>query len=138
MTRRVANPDWPRFDRATFSAAVRMGETWILSGIGSTDARGDVLHADDLVEQTRQIYVNASEIMRIAGTSMESVVKTVDYIVPQAVKEYGLTRQVRREFFASPFPAATGVVVHSLLRQGMLIEIEFWALATDEATAEAG
>lgn len=109
MTRRVANPDWPRFDRATFSAAVRMGETWILSGIGSTDARGDVLHADDLVEQTRQIYVNASEILRIAGTSMESVVKTVDYIVPQAVEESGLTRQVRREFSPPHFQLRLGL-----------------------------
>jgi 2-iminobutanoate/2-iminopropanoate deaminase len=135
MTRRVANPDWPRFDRATFSAAVRMGGTWILSGIGSTDAHGELLHPQDLVKQTRQIYVNASEILRIAGTSMESVVKTVDFIVPEAVEHYALTRQVRRDFFSSPFPAATGVVVHSLLRKGMLIEIEFWALAGDEATA---
>jgi hypothetical protein len=38
---------------------------------------------------------------------------------------------VRREFFSAPFPAATGVVVHALLREGMLIEIEFWATAQE-------
>jgi aminoacrylate peracid reductase len=129
MSRHVANPDWSRFKRATFSAAVRVGDTWILSGLGSTSPDGELLHPSDLVQQTRQIYMNAAEILRIAGTSMESVVKTVDYIVPEAVDRYPLTRHVRREFFSPPFPAATGVVVHGLLREGMLIEIEFWATA---------
>ncbi len=92
---------------------------------------GELLHPSDLVEQTRQIYANAAEILRAAGTSMESVVKTVDYIVPEAVDDYHLTRHVRREFFSPPYPAATGVVVHSLLRKRMLIEIEFWATAQE-------
>jgi 2-iminobutanoate/2-iminopropanoate deaminase len=131
MTRRVANPSWPRFERATYSAAVLAGETWILSGIGSTSPDGELLHPSDLVEQTRQIYANAAEILRAAGASMESVVKTVDYIVPEAVDDYHLTRHVRREFFSPPYPAATGVVVHSLLRKRMLIEIEFWATAQE-------
>ncbi len=131
MTRNVANPDWPRFERATFSAAVRAGDTWILSGIGSTDPQGKLLHPGDLVGQTRQIYANAAEILRVAGSSMESVVKTVDYIVPEAIDDYHLTRAVRRDFLSAPFPAATGVVVHGLLRQGMLIEIEFWAAAAE-------
>jgi enamine deaminase RidA (YjgF/YER057c/UK114 family) len=129
MTRHVANPDWSRFKRATYSAAARVGDTWILSGIGSTDPDGELLHAGNLVEQTRQIYVNASEILRVAGASMDAVVKTVDYIVPAAMDDYQLTRLVRLEFFSPPYPAATGVVVHSLLRKGMLIEIEFWAAA---------
>ena len=133
MTRHVANPDWPRYKRATFSAAVRAGDTWILSGIGSTDPDGALLHAGSLIEQTRQIYVNAAEILRIAGVSMDAVVKTVDYIVPAAIDDYELTRLVRLDFFSPPYPAATGVVVHSLVRKGMLIEIEFWAFAKHDA-----
>lgn len=133
MTRHVANPDWSRYKRATFSAAVRAGDMWILSGIGSTDPDGELLHAGNLIEQTRQIYVNAAEILRVAGVSMDAVVKTVDYIVPAAMDDYELTRMVRHEFFSPPYPAATGVVVHSLVRKGMLIEIEFWAMARHDA-----
>jgi enamine deaminase RidA (YjgF/YER057c/UK114 family) len=44
------------------------------------------------------------------------------------VADYVKTAEIRREYFKDNFPAATGVVVHSLLRPDWLIEIEFTAV----------
>ncbi len=47
-----------------------------------------------------------------------------DYIVPEALAAYKDTAQVRKQFLKGNAQAATGIVVHSLLRKGMLIEID--------------
>jgi len=46
-----------------------------------------------------------------------------------AVPQYAKTGEIRRgDFKEGSYPAATGVVVHSLLRPDWLIEIEFLAV----------
>ena len=63
------------------------------------------------------------------GASMDDVIKTTDYIAPEAVPDYLKTAAIRREYFRKgSYPAATGVVVHSLLRPDWLIEIDFLAV----------
>jgi enamine deaminase RidA (YjgF/YER057c/UK114 family) len=44
------------------------------------------------------------------------------------VDNYRKTADVRREFFRPPYPAATGVQVKGLLREGALIEIKALAV----------
>jgi len=59
---------------------------------------------------------------------MSDVIKTVDFITPQAVPDYPATAEIRREYFRGNYPAATGVIVHGLLRRDWLIEIEVLAV----------
>ena len=58
----------------------------------------------------------------------ESVKQICMVTTPQALKDYAKTADIRREFFKNTYPAATGIVVHSLLSPEWLIEIDFLAV----------
>lgn len=116
------NPGWPRYDRYTFSPAVRKGNLLFISGLTATDADGAIVGEGDIVAQTRRIFELIGELLSEAGGSFDDVVKTVDYVT--TTDNYAGTAAVRREFFPNGFPAATGVVVKQLLRPGALIEID--------------
>jgi len=118
----VVNPGWKRFEKMTFSPAIKRGNMLFISGIAATDDKGNVMHKDDMVAQTRVIYQKMEAILKKAGAGFDNVVKTVDYIT--MVENYKETANVRREFFKNRFPASTGVVVKSLLKKDVLIEIE--------------
>ena len=68
------------------------------------------------------------KILEMAGGSLDDVIKTVDYITPQAVPEYPETADIRRKYFKGNYPAATGIVVNRLLHKDWLIEVEALAV----------
>jgi enamine deaminase RidA (YjgF/YER057c/UK114 family) len=82
----------------------------------------------DVVAQTRQTFKNIKAVLEEAGAGFDDVVKTTEYIIPEAVDRYPETAHVRREFFRGEYPAATGVVVNSLVRPEFLIEIDVVAV----------
>jgi len=123
----VINPGWERYRRLTYSPAVRKGNLLFISGQSGAEqdpATGRLVVRGDIVAQTRIAYEKIRTILEAAGASMSDVVKTVDYITPDGLKDYRATAEVRRHYFKDSFPAATGVVVNRLLREGALIEIE--------------
>ncbi len=124
--KKVFKPDWPRLVRSprTYSPAVKKGNLLFISGLTSMDPEGNILWPGDVVGQTRQIFENMKDILAAAGATFDDVVKTVDYIVPEALPNYKGTADVRREYFKDNLPAATGVVVNRLLRNEYLIEID--------------
>ena len=110
---------WPA--RYTFSPAVRAGNLLFISGTTATDASGELVAPGDIVEQTRVILRKFQRLLEAAGGAMEHIVETTEYIT--TTEHYRRTAEVRREFFRAPFPAATGVIVAGLLREGAVIEI---------------
>jgi len=78
----------------------------------------------DVVAQTGIIYRKLKSLLKAAGLDFESVVKTVDYIVPEALDGYRETGAIRREYFKGSWPAATGIVVERLSHPRALIEID--------------
>ncbi|MGD0238025.1 MAG: RidA family protein [Syntrophorhabdales bacterium] len=112
----------------TWSDAVKKGKILVISGTVATDENHRTLHKGDLEAQMRYIYETVKGILEKAGASFDDVVKTTDYITPQAVAEYAKSADIRREYFKNNYPAVTGIVVHSLLRPDWLIEIEFTAV----------
>jgi enamine deaminase RidA (YjgF/YER057c/UK114 family) len=120
MTREmVTGGPWP--ERYTFSPAVRVGNLLFVSGTTAADETGAIVGAGDIVAQTRYIYQKLDRILKAAGAGFEHVVETTEYVT--TTENYAKTAAVRREYFAPPFPAATGVIVAGLLREGALIEI---------------
>ncbi len=115
---------WP--DRYTFSPAVRVGNLLFISGTTATDERGVVVAPGDIVGQTRYIFQKFARILAEAGAGFEHVVETTEYFT--TTENYRRTADVRREFFRPPYPAATGVQVKALLRDGALIEIKALAV----------
>jgi aminoacrylate peracid reductase len=110
---------WPA--RYTFSPAVRAGNLLFISGTTATDDHGELVAPGDIVEQTRMILRKFQRLLEAAGGSMAHIVETTEYITTTA--QYRRTAEVRREFFRPPYPAATGIIVAGLLREGAVIEI---------------
>lgn len=117
----VPNNKWPA--RYTFSPATRVGNLVFLSGTTGTDDDGNIVGPGDIVAQTRRIFEKFSLILQSAGGSLSNIAETTDYVL--SLDEYKKTAALRRELFKGPpWPAATGVVVAGLIREGALIEIK--------------
>lgn len=128
--REAIKPDWPRLSGSTrtYSPAVKKGNMLFLSGLTSLDPEGNILWPGDIVAQTRQIFENMKDILQAARATFDDIVKTVDYIVPEALADYKATAEVRHQYFRDNYPAATGVVVNRLLKKDYLIEIDAIAI----------
>ena len=129
--RETFSPNWPRLQNRplTYSPVVKKGNLLFLSGITAVDPdTGKVVGEGDMAVQARRVFENIKDMLEAAGATFDDVVKTVDFIVPAAVKDYAATSDIRREYFKGNFPAATGVIVHSLLRPTMLIEVDVIAV----------
>ncbi|MEE8302253.1 MAG: RidA family protein [Candidatus Tectomicrobia bacterium] len=125
----VINPGWSRYEQLTYVPAVKSGHLLCLAGQGALNPEtNEIEHPDDIVGQTRYIYANLMKVLRAAGVGPEAVVKTIEFVTPAGLRGYRDTANVRREFFAAPHPAATGVVCEALLRPEMLIEVDAWAV----------
>jgi 2-iminobutanoate/2-iminopropanoate deaminase len=108
----------------TWSDLVKKGKIIAISGMVSVDENHRTLHAGDLEAQTREIYEQIKKLLERAGATFDNVIKTVDYITPDALPNYGVTAKIRREYFKGNFSAATGVVVNRLIHPDWLIEID--------------
>jgi aminoacrylate peracid reductase len=117
----VPNDKWPA--RYTFSPATRVGNLVFLSGTTGTDDDGNIVGPGDIVAQTRRIFEKFALILQSVGGNLSNIVETTDYVL--SLDEYNKTAALRRELFKGPpWPAATGVVVAGLIREGALIEIK--------------
>jgi len=117
----VPNDKWPA--RYTFSPATRVGNLVFLSGTTGTDDEGNIIGPGDIVVQTRRIFEKFALILQSVEGNLSNIVETTDYVL--SLDEYRKTAALRRELFnGPPWPAATGVVVAGLIREGALIEIK--------------
>jgi enamine deaminase RidA (YjgF/YER057c/UK114 family) len=117
----VPTDKWPA--RYTFSPATRVGNLVFLSGTTATDDAGNIVGPGDIVAQTRRIFEKFSLILQSVGGNLSNIVETTDYVL--SFEEYNKTAALRRELFKGPpWPAATGVMVAGLIREGALIEIK--------------
>lgn len=125
MTRKyeaiVPYETWP--EKFTFSPGVRAGNLLFISGTVATNQKGEIVGVGDIVEQTRFIFSKFAAVLEKAGGSIDDIVETTDYFV--TFEDYEKTADLRREIFKGPpWPAATGVMVKSLIRPQALIEIK--------------
>jgi enamine deaminase RidA (YjgF/YER057c/UK114 family) len=86
---------------------------------------------DGIVNQCRELYARLESKLAVAGASTASIVKTTEFIIPAGLRDYRGTADVRRDVFAAPYPAATGVICERLSRPGAMIAVE--AIALTEA-----
>ena len=120
-------PGWS--SRHTGPAAVRNGRFLFLSSQAAFDHPGDSVTGEgDLITQATQTYANIRQVVEAAGCTMKDVVKTTEFITADALESYREVGQLRREVFGGEFPAATGVVVNSLMHPGLLIQVDAIAI----------
>ncbi len=109
----------------TFSPAVTAGGLVFISGTTAWDpASGETVAPDDIRGQAEFIYGEIARVCELAGTSIDALVKTVEYVTPPGLAGYREVADVRREVLGRPFPVSTGVVVAGLLGRSWQLEVE--------------
>ena len=123
------NPGWARYDRLTYSPAVRAGDHLFLAGQGAVNPEsGETQHAGDVVGQAEVIYRNILKILAAAGGGPESLVKTIEYTTTAALPRYREVANVRKALLCPPYPASTGPVCEAFVRPEMVIEVDATAV----------
>jgi enamine deaminase RidA (YjgF/YER057c/UK114 family) len=125
----AVNPGWTRYQKLTYSPAVRAGKLLFMSGQGSLDpATERVLHDGDVVAQAEYTYGNVLKVLEAAGAGPQNLVKTIEYVTPAALPRYRDVARVREKLLREPWPASTGLICEALLRPEMQIEIDPFAV----------
>src|SRR5258707_6240213 len=115
-------PDvWAPF--GAFSMAVVQGEGKIvyLKGQVALDRDGQVVGAGDMRRQTRQALENIRTVLAGFGGAMGDIVSLTHYVTD--IGQFMTTGDIRREFFAAPFPVTTTVEIAALYRPELVVEI---------------
>ena len=119
----AVNPSgvWSPF--GAFSMAVIQGEGQIihLKGQVALDQSGQVVGAGDMHAQVRKVLENIRTVLASMGGQMSDIVSLVHYSTD--IGRFMGTGDIRKEFFAEPFPVTTTVQVGRLYHPDILIEI---------------
>jgi 2-iminobutanoate/2-iminopropanoate deaminase len=105
-----------------YSDAVVAGRTVWVSGQGAFDAGGQLVGANDVVAQTRQVLENMKTALAASGATLDDVVKVTVYLANR--DDRSRVNEVRKEYFKANKPASTLVEINRFAIEGMLIEIE--------------
>lgn len=125
----VVNPGWTRYQKLSYSPAVRAGKLLFMSGQGSLDpATERVVHDGDVVAQAEYTYGNILRVLEAAGAGPQNLAKTIEYVTPAGLPRYRDVAKVREKLLRKPWPASTGLVCEALLRPEMQIEIDPFAV----------
>ena len=117
----------PRLPAADSGVQLELAVSRVSSPVVCVSAEADPSN-EGVVAQCRDLYARLGARLAAAGASFDSVVKTTEFIVPAALKDYRGTADVRRDVFAVPYPAATGVICERLAHPGAMIAVEATAL----------
>jgi len=121
----AVNPGLSRYDKLTYSPAVKAGNLLFMSGQAALDPETEqAVHEGDIVAQSRYTYSNITAVLEEAGLGPEHLIKTIEYVTPEGLANYRAVGALRKELFSEPWPASTGAICHSLLRPEFMIEID--------------
>jgi enamine deaminase RidA (YjgF/YER057c/UK114 family) len=125
----AVNPGWTRYQKLTYSPAVRAGKLLFMSGQGSLDpATERVMFDGDVVAQAEYIYQNVLKVIAAAGGGPQHLAKTIEYVTPAGLASYRGVAAVRSKLLREPYPASTGLICEALLRPEMQIEVDPFAI----------
>ena len=101
---------------------IAAGRILFVAGQVALDETGQLVGRGDAAAQARQVLTNLKRIIEGAGGSMADVARTTVYLTD--LDDRGPVGNVRAEFFPSPAPANTLLVVASLADPEFLVEID--------------
>lgn len=112
---------WSPF--GAFSMAVIQGDGQVvrLKGQVALDQQGRTVGAGDMRAQVRKVLENIRSVLASMGGRMEDVVSLVHYATD--IEAFMGTGDIRKEFFAAPFPVTTTVEVARLYDPDLMVEI---------------
>jgi enamine deaminase RidA (YjgF/YER057c/UK114 family) len=110
------------------SQAVRAGDLIVLSGQVAFDDGGELVGPNDPAAQAEQCFVNIERLLELAGSSLADVVKLTCFLTDRA--SYPAYAAAKSRRFSDEGPAGTAVVVHQLLDERLLMEVEVIAVVS--------
>lgn len=119
MTKQVISvPNAPRYP---FSPAIRAGDYIFVSGQGGFQDPKTGETIKEVEEQTRQCLENMKQVLEMAGSSLDDVVKVAVFL--GNVNDYTKMNEVYQTYFRKDLPARSAAVT-GLVIPNMLIEME--------------
>jgi 2-iminobutanoate/2-iminopropanoate deaminase len=100
---------------------LRPGQIVHLKGQVALNRDGRVVGANDMRAQVRQTLENIQTALASVGGEMGDVISLTQYATD--IEQFMLAGDIRKEFFAEPFPVTTTVQVARLYRPDLMIEI---------------
>jgi enamine deaminase RidA (YjgF/YER057c/UK114 family) len=89
---------------------------------GQVGIRADGVTGSGIVEQTRIVWENISEVLRLGGMGVTDIVKVTSFLIsPDYIKDYGA---VRMSFLGEHRPTSTLLIVAGLASPDLLVEVE--------------
>ncbi|MDR0242603.1 MAG: RidA family protein [Burkholderia sp.] len=122
MAEAVNPPEvWAPF--GAFSMAVIQGDGRIvhLKGQVALDRDGQVVGQRDMRTQVRQTLDNIRDVLAALGGQMRDVISLVHYATD--IDAFMQAGDIRKQYFAAPYPVTTTVQVERLYHPDLLIEI---------------
>ena len=112
-----------------YSQGIKAGDFIFITGNAPINPATGTITATTVAAQTEQIITNISNVLAVAGASLDDVVKSTVHLLDSAT--YPEFNKVYERMFPAPYPVRT--TVGSDMRQvpGMLVEIDCIAYVGD-------
>lgn len=117
-------------DIVGYSRAVRIGNLIEVSGTTSVND-DEIIGEGDPYKQTTEVINKIKHVLESAGSSLKDVIRVRIYVVN--IKDWEKIGNAFSKYFKSIKPAATLIEVNSLIKPGLLVEIEASAVIQDKA-----
>ncbi len=107
-----------------YSQAIGLGNLIFTSGQIGLTSEGALVEGG-IVEQTKQVLTNLSEVLEEAGSSLSNVLKTTVFLAN--MEDFAEVNKIYADFFADHKPARSTVAVKTL---PLNVSVEIEAIAT--------
>lgn len=122
MTRQIIAPPFIH-TTAGYSHAVQAGNTLYIAGQVAVDPEGNLVGVGEIEAQVAQVWQNLKAILGYAGGTVEDIVKITVFTTDIAHRP-AIAAARDAVFPHGRYPASTFLVVQSLARPELLVEIE--------------
>jgi len=112
---------WPPFGAFSMAVLQGAGQVVHLKGQVALDPSGQIVGPDDMRAQLRQTLHNIAAVLASMGGRMGDLVSLVHFATD--IEQFMAAGDIRRAFFAPPYPVTTTVQVARLYHPDLLIEI---------------
>lgn len=106
---------------------VDLGNSYMIFTTGqiALDKDGNVMHPEDISEQTEFVFKSLGKILEKADASFDDVVKATIFVTDMNL--FPEISRVRNKYFKNSEPVSTLVEVSKLVKEGCKVEIELVA-----------
>ncbi len=130
LERITTNPD--PYEPFLLSQGIRCGDLLFISGQAGYDDNGQIVKGG-FREQGKRAFSNLERALLAGGASLNDVAKVTIFVTD--MNNFNEVVELRRKYFAAPYPADSIVAVQALYTPEAMIEIEAVAqVATERST----